>query len=385
MESSLNKYCMSLHCPKTYNSLYFNTGNITQCCMQTDIDNFKVDWTDVSDLNTYYKNHNIFNEVRESLDNGIRHKLCENCWIAEDKYNHSWRFDDIRKETTPSIKFVDIRLSNKCNLQCKMCQPQETDQLVKLGLELKSKGIHTPLVENMPSKVPDQSKLFELILDLPDLEKIRFAGGEPFIMPEVEEFLVKLVELGKTDLEIEFITNVTSAKPRILNALEKFKTSWLCCSIDGIKDTLEYQRYPSKWNTIEKNFIKFYNSKCNVSINPCVGILNYLDIHNFFDWANQFPKAMVHYNEVENFNFMNFRFIPESIREDFYKSFAKMNLVNANRRWYAFQKKVMYETTQPTIKDCKDLKLYALTIWDYKCNEKFLDRYPWASYMLEKV
>ena len=82
---------------------------------------------------------------------------------------------------------------------------------------------------------------------------------------------------------------------------------------------------------------------------------------------------------------MNFRFIPENVREDFYKSFVNMNLVNANRRWYAFQQKVMYETAQPTIKDCKDLKLYALTIWDYKCNEKFLDRYPWASYMLEKV
>lgn len=385
MENNSNKYVMSLYCAKTYNSLYFNTGNIIHCCMQNDVDHYKVNWDDVDDLNAYYTNNEVLKEIRVALDNGIKHKSCSNCWAAEKKYNHSWRFDDSRIESVPNIKFVDVRLSNKCNLQCKMCQPAETDQLVKLGLELKSKGIETPLTRNYPSPVPDQTKLFELILELPNLEKIRFAGGEPFIMPEVEEFLIKLVERNKTNIEVEFITNVTSAKPRILEILEKFKSAFLCCSIDGINDTIEYQRYPSKWKTIESNFIKFYNSKCKVSINPCISFLNYLDIHNFFAWANNFPKATVHYNEVEIHNFMNFRFIPEEIRQDFYSSFSKMKLVNAIKPWHVFQKKIMYETAKPTLKDCQDLKMYALTIWDYKCNQKFLDRYPWASYMLENI
>ena len=71
-------------------------------------------------------------------------------------------------------------------------------------MELKTNGVDNDLLNHIPNQKLEVNikKLLDLDLELPDLETVRFAGGEPFIMPEVEEFLYKLVEQDKTNLKI---------------------------------------------------------------------------------------------------------------------------------------------------------------------------------------
>ena len=39
----------------------------------------------------------------------------------------------------------------------------------------------------------------------------------------------------------------------------------------------------------------------------------------------------------------------------------------------------MYDYRNPTEQEVDDLKHYSSVVWDYKCKEKFLDRYQWAN------
>jgi len=373
---------MNKHCTVTHTGFNIDTnGRIGQCCLQKK--EFLIDdFDNITDLNSWYNNDPWLSEIRHSLDNGIEHPACFTCWHYEHDNKSSKRIrsnnaEQQSKKTT--IEHLDLRLSSKCNLECKLCFPGCSSQIEKLALELKEKNIESRL--DLPSKNKsnlDISKLLTLVLDLPDIKAIRFAGGEPFIMPEVEEFLFKLVEI-KQDISIEFITNCTVVKNKIIDVLEKFKRVHIMCSIDGIKDTIEYQRYPCKWSVIEKNFIKLYNSNFKVELTPCITLLNYLNLHKLVNWANLFPKARLCYNELINPSYLDFRIIPISARENFYNIFKNIEFKNCMENWRIFQSKTMYDYKKPTKQQIDDLKHYSSVVWDYECKEKFLDRYPWAN------
>ncbi len=372
-------------CTLTNNGFNIDTtGRVGHCCIQKR--DIRVDWSTVDNLNEWYKSNNWLNTVRKDLEVGIENTACESCWHNErnNKQSKRHRVNQQYGSTDQSIRHLDLRLSNKCNLQCKMCSGGFSDQLVNLAYELKDAGIDNDLLKHIPSQSleVDTKKLLDLVLELPNLQTLRFAGGEPFIMPEVEEFLYKLVEQGKTDLEIEFITNCTSAKTRILAALEKFKHVELMCSIDAVGAALEYQRYPARWETIERNFIRMYNSKCTVGLTPAISMLTYHNMTEFFNWTNNFPKARVSYNEVDYPSFLDFRLIPLDVRQEFYNDFSKVKFGDVNNNWKKFQQSTMYEHRQISTGEQKQLQHYSKDIWDYRCNVKFLDAYPWAEALL---
>lgn len=375
---------MNKFCTLTDNGFNIDTtGRVGHCCIQKR--DIRVDWNTVDDMNAWYKSNTWLNTVRKDLVSGIENTACESCWHNERNGRESkrHRVNQQYGSTDQSIRHLDLRLSNKCNLQCKMCSGGFSDQIANLALELKANGVDNDLLRSIPSTVDtDVGRLLDLVLDLPDLQTLRFAGGEPFIMPEVEEFLYKLVERGKTDLEIEFITNCTSAKTRILQTLEKFRHVELMCSIDAVGAALEYQRYPARWQTIERNFIRMYNSNCMVGLTPAVSMLTYHNMPEFFAWANQFPKARVSYNEVDYPSFLDFRLIPLDARTKFYKEFAAVEFIDVNPNWRTFQTKTMYEHRQISTVERSLLQHYSKDIWDYRCNVEFLAAYPWAEQLL---
>lgn len=125
-----------------------------------------------------------------------------------------------------------------------------------------------------------------------------------------------------------------------------------------------------------------YNTTCEISISPCISLLTYLNLPEFFTWTNQFPDARVAYNEVDFPSFLNFRHVPLELREDFYKKFQQVEFKNVNKNWYKFRDSIMYEHKNPTNNDRRLLKHYSQDIWDYRCNVKFLDAYPWAESLL---
>lgn len=376
-------------CWSTYYELNLTTkGFLSSCCVQ-DLE-IEVDWSKIDDLDEWFRTNKHLKRTRKKLDKGIRIPSCEGCWHQErNNFVSRRKLKNLNQSFSdePTIKFLDLRLGNKCNLQCKMCTISDTDQLVKLGEELHEKGITDILYDpTMYVKDIPKTKVLDLALKLPNLKKIRFAGGEPFLMPEVELFLKKLVEIKKTDLNIEFITNCTAIKDKTLDLLSNFKYIQLSCSIDAVDDQLEYQRYPAKWDTIKRNFEKIYNRKSDnfeVGLTPCVGMLNLTKIHKFVEWCNQYPDVTCIFNEIDTPTYQNFRYVPMEDRKELIEASKNLKLINGDANWEKFFKKMIYQYKTPTLKECQLLKHYSEKVWDYRCNVKFLDAYPWAKYMID--
>lgn len=383
MESN-NTYCSLAN-----NGLFCSIeGKVSQCCIQDRKFFSSPNWSAIDNLEQFYKSNSVLSEIRDALNNGIRHPACKTCWHYEDTGSISKR----QKYSEPSdttVSVIDLRLTNKCNLKCKMCGAHSSDQWVNYGLELeKEKGIDTISKKPAPKSYPVEHML-NLVLKSPNLKRIRFAGGEPFIMPEVEKFIDGLIDENKTNIHLDFITNVTTVKPKVIEKLQKFKRVVINCSIDGVGQEFEYQRYPAKWETIEKNFKKLFDYKTKnliVSLTPCIGILNTLTVDKFLEWTLQFKKMSISFNEIVNPSFQNFRHIPMYKREHTIKNLniIKKDFLNVCRNesekynWDNFIEKGMHDYKPMSSVDKQSFKHYALDIWDYKCNNKFLDMYPWA-------
>lgn len=375
------------NCWSVYHELNLTThGTLSNCCIQhLDVD---IDWNLVDDLDEWFRDLPVFNQIRKSLEADIEVTPCESCWIQE-RSNITSRREYKNKnhmlvdKNNITIKKLDLRISNKCNVQCKMCNAGNSDQILKLGKELYKNGI-TDLLYDSSVNIFEQSnvsKILDLVLKLPNLEMIRFAGGEPFIMHEVEKFLIKMVEHNKTNVRIEFITNCTVIKTSVVEVLKKFKNVLISCSIDGIGEQLEYQRYPTKWKIVEQNFNKIYNANFDVILTPCISMLNLTDLNSFVNWANCYPKARVIYNEVDKPTYLNFRYVPMQERQKLINS--NNTLINGDANWNKFFNDLIYEYVEPSLEDCKKLKEYSTKVWDYRCNIKFLDMYPWAKNLIE--
>lgn len=354
------------HCQFAYNSFFYNKGNISQCCLQTPLfDELKLDWSDVSDLNQFYQLPN-FSQIRTELEQGKTPSACNTCWAAEHSGIKSMRqentyFNNVY-DLTPKITHVDLRLSNKCNLACRMCNAHDSSQIAKI------EGIDIP--------VGDTQRLMELVIDLPDLKSIRFAGGEPFVMPEVIDFLDKLVSLGRIDIEIEIITNCTSVKPSLIKILNQFRKVLIMASIDSVGEWFEFQRAPARWDTVHNNFDRIYNSNITIQLVPCIGSINLLGIPDFFKWANQYPQVHVAFNEITEPDYLNFRHVPLEDRERLWSEFSDMPLLNATPDWIVFKEKLMYEYQEPNqlvknkIKDRNEL------VWGAS-QQQMKEVFPW--------
>jgi organic radical activating enzyme len=309
-----------LSCKTANNGLFLGTSNnISQCCMQGK-GWIAPDWNSIEDLNTWYKSFGPFVEVRTDLDNGVQNSNCNRCWNLEKEKLKSFRVPSTNNDI--SVKAVEIRFSNKCNLQCKMCDVNSSDQIQNLVNDLQKQGIknHFTLQHKHYQEFENKNKILQLVMNTDTIEYISFAGGEPFVMPEVEWFIDQLLKIGKTDLKLGFITNVTSLKTKVMDKLVKFKEVEFYCSIDGTEKFLEFQRYPAQWSSIQNNFDKLYRYKQqypNISVifSPCITQLNFLGIEKLFTWMSRYKGVDCTFNVLQNSSFLEYKLIPINHRQ----------------------------------------------------------------------
>jgi hypothetical protein len=182
---------------------------------------------------------------------------------------------------------------------------------------------------------------------------------------------------------VSFLTNTTTAKESVLDVLKQFKKVILQCSIDGIGEHIEFQRFPCKWTVIERNFRRFIDCGFEVSLTPCWSQLNALGVADFLNWASEFDNVHVAYNEVSNPTYLDFKLIPLKYRVD------TLNALNTckfpkrmHKDYYKFFEVLKTEERAITDKE-KTALSDAVKIWNFNNNVKYQEQYPWAKDLLE--
>lgn len=178
-------------------------------------------------------------------------------------------------------KQITFQLNYVCNLACNICGPDlstkwRLEQKVKLGASTVDENLLRSTIRN---------------INLESLETVHVYGGEPFLTNTHEILLEELKPYAK-NITIWYDTNGTvTPSARAMELWEPFHLVRLKFSIDGIKDSFNYLRWPGDWNQLQDNILKMvetlpYNHM--LSVRPSIGILNFHIIKDIREWQQKY-------------------------------------------------------------------------------------------------
>lgn len=258
-------------------------------------------------------NSDHYKEIRNKVLADEELPECSTCWNEEKIFHSSWsRYKDelpskrrkenqkwLHREKTrlkddwntvvdkPKIRYFDIRLSNLCNLKCRMCWPHFSSQIVKEQHQFATAGLSTHYKKYNVIEWNTDLLWKGIQQNLVALEEITFVGGEPTLHEDMYILLDQLVNSGQSKkIRLKYTTNLTNIQPRTLEYIKHFKHTIVNGSIDGVGRTNEYIRYPSDWTTIETNIFKFLklNSHANINLTPVIQIYNIFNMYDLIRW-----------------------------------------------------------------------------------------------------
>jgi len=308
-----DKKDLKYFCSHLFTSLSFDhMGQVRVCCNNYEIPTGE----DLEPIDVYSEDFNVaeaFNSdlhirIRQNILQGKQDESCSRCWQTEDNGAESYRtiwnstlsggylkgimLDSVDEEgviNKPFITFLDFTLGNKCNLVCRMCNLNNSNQW-----DLESDLLNLKIPWDYPSTtLPVDEKFLEddfFMKNFMHLKHINFLGGEPLIVDEHYEFLKKCIKFEVAqNIILSYTTNLTVIKKELLGLWENFRHVSVGVSVDGVEEVNDYIRYPSKWKNIQKNVEKISTFKDEISmdlqIHSTFQLLNVFDYDKLLEWT----------------------------------------------------------------------------------------------------
>lgn len=239
-------------------------------------------------------------------------KLCHVCYDYEERGLDSYRVhdsldyiaklgietvDDLKKITNPY--YYEIRLSNKCNLMCRMCNPNHS-HLIKREFRKHPELLNSGQTEwaNYPYSSVDNIDVDSLT----PLHTVYLTGGEPSVMREVYGFMQHCIDVGKTDFQLTLGTNAQSLNPKFMRLASHFDKMHFSVSVDGYGIVNDYIRWNSDWESIERNCHMIKEEGHLFTWNHVPTIWGIHRTHELFEFASEvFPHETLYlqYNRVD--------------------------------------------------------------------------------------
>lgn len=266
------------------------------------------------DLPSTVFNNEYMRSVRKTMLEGKIPASCTKCFEEESQgivskrvwESGAWHLDgvDIPKliaETAEDgtipykLQYLDLRLGHTCNLKCIMCSPHDSSQWVADHKKV-FPIFQSPLIKKQMSWDPSQFNNYwhenpafwdEIFEQIPNIKQLYFAGGEPLIIKEHKRFLQEIVKRGyASQIHLRYNTNGLMLDDSIIELWKQFKIVKVGFSLDGMEDRNYYIRYPSEWETIERNLHKLDNTPDNIQVTIALAaqILNIKHIPDFIKW-----------------------------------------------------------------------------------------------------
>ena len=264
-------------------------GNIVPCCEAQEVPLNKPGETALESWN----NEN-YKELRRALAEDERPERCNVCWHLEDSgivsnrqqwEKDNWKdFSDIISvnddySVNNKPMWVELKVSNFCNLKCIMCSTHSSYKRVK-DLDIIKKytkdGYETRLLR--------PTDLFASLNEWPDLwdnvHTLQFTGGEPIINQEHYDLLEGIPTEVKSKIKLRYATNISHIKFKKYDLVEmwrQFKHVNIKVSMDGVNEVYNYIRQDGDWDTVYNNMLVL---NAEPTIDLAVGIT--VQSHNIY-------------------------------------------------------------------------------------------------------
>ena len=257
-------------------------------------------------------NNEDYKKLRKNMLNEKPSAVCKKCYEQETNgifslrnsinKSHGKYVDEVELTkddgTHPEFKlrYWDVRFSNLCNFSCRSCSPVFSSNWYKEHVKMyggkpREGNRELNVIEYAGRDKYDILKQMEP--HLPYLDQIYFAGGEPLIMEEHYIILERLIELGKTDINIQYNTNFSEMKYKgkdVIELWKKFSNVSVGASLDGEYKRGELIRKGQDWDQVVENRKRMIAEVPHVDfyISATVSVMNVLHVIDFHrSWVDQ--------------------------------------------------------------------------------------------------
>ena len=323
----MDKYIDSNICPLPWNHLEVDVnGGASPCCLyKGSIPGVKVYEQSLKSIQ-----QNKYMEIlRKQFRNGERPKGCSNCWQEEDAGKTSKRMNSIYKmrssltdwtpNSEPTLKFIDFKLGNVCNLKCRICGSWSSSKWAQEELDYGENPVARKNLQEggWPKRNPQFFE--ELQEDLKYVEYFEFTGGEPFMIKNHFKILEHCVKKGYAkNQDIHYNTNGTQLPGReIFDLWKHFKRVEIAFSIDDVGEPFEYQRYGANWKEVNYNLNQFKTYQTNnmeFQICSTINIFNIFSLAKLALWVRQFNPKFFYVNTCFDPDIFNIQTLPKQIK-----------------------------------------------------------------------
>lgn len=257
-------------CPAPWRSMFYHVNKAAVCCISSK----QFDMSPTEFLNSDY-----LQNLKQKFLNGEYDDTCSGCKRLENAGLQSIRKhmvalygDSVTPENIePVLDYMELRTSNLCNFQCKMCNAQNSS-----------------LIAGSVSNITEDN--FQEILKLSEnLKHLVLTGGEPMLIKHYYELLDHLVALGRNDLNLRIYTNASVYNPLFVEKILKFNTS-LHLSIDAVGETAEVQREGTDWKVVSENVNKFLKLPVKIQFHTTLTTIALADVHSLVKYFVDIAK-----------------------------------------------------------------------------------------------
>jgi sulfatase maturation enzyme AslB (radical SAM superfamily) len=208
-----------------------------------------------------------------------------------------------------------IDLGNECNLACKMCYPRASSKIS--SIYQKWQLIDVTANRNWTADPAAWQSFKDSIMATENLNRLHFMGGEPMLSKRFLELLDFLIQRGRTDLSISFVSNGTMNYSDAVRRLKKFKSCDIEISIESIKANNHYIRQGSDTATVKKtiaNLIAQQTDSFRIVLRTVPQLLSINNYNELINWAWQNKTAIVSIPLTEP-DYLQISVLPMSIRQ----------------------------------------------------------------------
>lgn len=265
-------------------------GRIKPCC-RFDGNEFPLEHN-IKNMTIQDSFHSEFqNSLRSQASAGERIAGCIRCYQEEDSGKKSLRqrlnsHPKNQNLTEPVINFLELSLSNDCNLMCRMCDSRYSRKMFDEEVEYKGRA-------RAPEKYMsiNLTEIYEL---LPTITYLKFTGGEPMIIKAHWDLLEYAVEHGYAkNITLNYSTNATVyPKKRIVDTWSAFDRVEIALSLDSIDaNENEYLRHGTVQSSVLTNIDKYCNIRDKVNLQlmcrPTITIYNAYHLPETLEYLDQ--------------------------------------------------------------------------------------------------
>jgi len=268
-------------------------------------------------------NSDYMKNARLKMKNGEVLEACTKCIDQESRGYKSMRLEVNEESNIKNVNedgsmdamphSMELHFGNVCNLKCKMCGQDYSNQIGKEILQIgeKDKDFLTWVykqsgnVNNWTNNLSVQytwfqnkktkNRLIEYVSK--HITLLTIIGGEPTVIPEFYELLDYCYENNTLkDKDITIVTNLTNTNPKMTQWLPEMKSWKIWASLDGIGDVTEYIRYPSNFTKVADN-LDYYKKMLtkhgngSITFSPAIQLLNIHQLDDMLKWFIDFSDG----------------------------------------------------------------------------------------------